>query len=297
MKIGTRHVIVALVLAVHLGVDAFLISSVSLLADPVWAPPNFVIIFAIMAVPLAQGCLIALWLATSRMRLALRLPLALAGTATALFVLIRLLDIDASDPNGPGFTFLLISQALTVLILINADRLVRRQSRLWRSGWTEADARRTQFSLRQLLIWTAVLAITLGTGKALFEWLGWTGGMFAGEQFYTFQVLAMYDAMYAMLILATSTARVRWATRIVLFALSVGGAGALACTMPWTFRLLFGAQNGLDVSRALMISVPQIVYHTLTLWPLWLCGYVGQHGDTQSVPEQTTPASDNPSAS
>ena len=134
MKIASRHVVVALVLAVHLGVDTFL--TLGNLTGYPYAATGF----AVIAWPMAQSCLIALWAATGRVRFSLRLLLALTGTTAAWIVLLRVFEFSVPYSDAAGSTFMLISQLLTVLLLVNAGRLVRRQFRLWRSGWTEADA-------------------------------------------------------------------------------------------------------------------------------------------------------------
>jgi hypothetical protein len=292
MKIIARRVTVALILAVHVAMDAFLISSVSL-NNSTWTLPDIVTEFAFPALPIAQGCLIALWMATARMRFSLRLPLALLGTVAPLIVLLRLLGNIVSGPDAPAFTFMLITQLLTILILINGGRLVRRQLRLWRSGWTAVDARPLQFSLRQLLLWTAILAIILGIGKTVFGWLGWTADLFFDKEFYLYVLFAVYNAVYALLTLALFTVRVRRPVRILLFLLFVGSVGALACSMPLAYEWLFGIQSAPDVFESLMLAAAQIIYHTITLWPLWLCGYIGHRGHADTGPHKTTPASDN----
>ncbi len=292
MKIFARRVVVATVLAAHLGLDAWLIS-ICVLKYTGWMPSWFLFAFAVLSVPMAQGCLIGLWAATAPMRFSLRLPLGLTGTMLPLIVFFW---IGGGGHLGMAFSLMMITQLLLILGLVDAGRLIRRHLRVRRYGRTAADAARIQFSLRQMLIWTAVLALLLGTGKAIFTWLGWTNVPYAFDWVCLFQIPAVYNVLYALLALGLFTIRVRWQVRILLLPLVVAACGALACSMPWVLRLLFGADGGLDVPVSLMISGSQTVYHLLTLWPLWLCGYIGHRPQADTEPTQTAPDSDSPLA-
>lgn len=294
MKIFAKRDALLLVLAVHVAIDVFLISTVSIY-DLYAMTLGMVVGYAMIVWPMSQGCLIAIWAANSRMRFSLRLPLALTGTVAALIALLGLWEFDVSGSDAPGFAFMLITQLAAILLLVNGGRLMRRQFRLWRSGWTEADARPTQFSLRQMLIWTAVLAFILGTGKALFGWLGWTADILVQGEFQICQILAVYNALYALLTLAPFTVRVRWPVRILLFSLAVAGSGALACSMPLVFACLSSFPQVVGIPISLMLAAPQVIYHTITLWPLWLFGYIGPRDDTASDPHETMPAPASPS--
>ena len=64
--------------------------------------------------------------------------------------------------------------------------------------------------------------------------------------------------------------------------------------MYFVIRYLLGA--AFDLDESFMLAVPQIVYHTITLWPLWLCGYIGPCDNTASVPHETTPTPAEPFA-
>ena len=294
MKIIARRNALLLILAIHLGVDVALLSRARMenLPNTFW---GIVIAFSLLSWPLSQGCLIAIWAATGRMRFSLRLPLALTGTVPALGILFRLVDLGAFDADAPVFTAILLTQFLAVLFLANAGRFVRRQFRRWRSGGAEAGARPIQFSLRQLLLWTAVLAIILGTGKAVFGWLGWTADILVDEAFLSFQMLAVCNALCGLWLLGLFTVRVRWPVRILLFPLVVAACGAWAWLMGMVVDRFFG-QGPNVVVGLLMLAAAQIVYNTMTLWPLWLYGYIGHRSHADVDPKQTTPALDNPFA-
>ncbi len=285
MKLASRHVVVALVLAIHLGVDALMI--IGLLT---WY--GEIADFAAIAWPMAQGCLLAIWAAIGRTRFSLRLPLALAGTIVAWFALLGVTWSDAEE--AAGYAVLLAVQLLAILLLSGGGRLLRRQFRLWRSEWTETDARTTQFSLRQLLLLTALVAIILGSGKAACGWLGWNSNLPGlGRICVICSVLAICNSMYALLALAFIAVKVPWPMRILLFLLLVASVGGLACSMHFFFQWPLGYQGRLSVSFCLMLAASQVIYHTMTLWPLRLSGYLG-HTDVD--PNQTTPATDNPFA-
>ena len=292
MKIIARRDALLLVVVVHVAIDVVLISRGAIDSSTI---PG-VVQGALAAFPMAQGCLIAIWAANGRIRFFLRLPVAMLAMLVPLIALLRVTATNKSDLYAPAFAFLLLTQLLTILILINGGRLVRRLHRLWRSGWTAADARPMQFTLRQMLLWTAILALIMGTGKALFGWLGWTADVFVGEEFYAVQLFAVYNAVYALLTLTLFTAPVRWQTRILLIPWFALGVGALACSMPLVSQYMPGIKWWLDVYEALLLAIPQFIYHTMTLWPLWLCGYIGQRAPANSSPHEPTPASDNPFA-
>jgi hypothetical protein len=289
MTITARRVTLGVVLAVHLGVDAWLIS-ICVLKYTGWMPSWFLFAFAVLSVPMAQGCLIGLWAATASMRFSLRLPLGLTGTMLPLIVFFW---IGGGGAHGMAFSLMMITQLLLILGLVGGGRLIRRHFGVRRYGRTAADAARIQFSLRQMLIWTAVLALLLGTGKAIFTWLGWTEAPYAFNWVCLFQIPAVYNVLYALSVLGLFTIRVRWQVRILLLPLVVAACGALACSMPRVLRLLFDADGGLDVPVSLMISGSQIVYHVLTLWPLWLCGCIGHRAHADTEPGETAPGSDN----
>lgn len=296
MKIFARRDTLLLVLAAHAAIDVFLIFCVSLNTVQIrsWTLPNKVIVHALLAFPMAQACLIGLWAATGGMRLSLRLPFGLLALAAPLMVVVRFLEIDAPSPNGPYFAFMLITQLLIILVLIGGGRLLLQEFWPWRSERTEADIRATQFSLGQVFVWTALLALIVGIGKTLFDRLGWTGDVFAEAGFYSFPVFAFYNALCVLLVLALFSLRVRWPMRVALFPLFAIGGWALASSTPWTLRLLFGTCGGMNASTSLMISMPQMVYHTMTLWPLWMCGCIGPADGTKRVAEETIRVSDNP---
>ena len=293
MKIIARRNALFMVLAVHVAIDLLLAWNGTIGESPPTIP-NLAIVYAMIVWPMSQACLIAIWAANSRMRFSLRLVLALAGTAAAWIVLFRLLGPSAFD--GPEFAFMLITQLVAILLIINAGRLVRRQFRIWRSGWTEADARRTQFSLRQMLMWTAILAIILGTGKALFARLGWTVDMLIDEAFYTLQLFAAFNVLYALLVFGLFTIRVWWPVRITLFLLVVAGCGALGWLMVLIMELITRPAPLETLSMAMLVAAPQVIYHTITLWPLWMCGCIGRRDDTAADPHETMPAPGNPFA-
>ncbi len=281
MKLIARRDVLLLVVAIHAAIDVALIAwgTTENLPDTSW---GMAIAYSLIAWPMSQGCLLAIWAATGRMRFSLRLPLALAGTAIALIALFKIFAHGGPYSPSPVFAFILITQLLATLLLIGGGRLVHRLFRHWRSGWTEISPRFTQFSLRQLLIWTAVLALILGTAQGLSEWLGWTTHILRHQDFQAYRMLALYNVLSALLVFGVFIARVRWPVRILLFPLAVAACGALM----WLTLLLTGRLYGPRSSVLLvspMLAAPQFLYHTMTLWPLWLCGHIGPHDDTSEA--------------
>ena len=293
MNITARRNVLLLVLIVHVAIDAVLISSVSL-HDQRWIVfPWRVVGFVLMALPISQSCLIALWAATSQRPFALRLPAALVGSVFPLIVLTRMIGMPVSHPNTPVFVFVLITQLLTILILVNGGRFARRLFWTQPTGATAADTQSTQFSIWQLLLWTAILASILGVGKTIFAWCGWTANVFAIEFFYFCQIVAVGNALCTLIVWGLFAVRVRWPVRILSFPLVVAACGAVMWLATLVMSMCFAKVWASDVHFLMMLAASQIIYHTITLWPLWLCGYIGQRGHADTGPHETTPASGN----
>ncbi len=265
MKTNTvaRRTVLILMLAIHVGIDVFLVSCVSLV-DQRWTLfPWRAIGYVLMSLPIAQGCLIALWAATSRTRFALRLPAALVGAGFALIVLLKMLLRSVfDDPGAAALSFAMITQLLSILILVNGGRFAWRQFRAWRTGRTEADQRSTQFSIGQLLLWTTFLAVVLGTGRMALGWLGWTTHVFNNELFYVCQILAILNGLYAIMVLGLFSVRVRWPIRVLLFPLAVAACGAVAWIAALAMTKCFDGLSGPDVVVFVTLAVPQVIYHT-----------------------------------
>ena len=70
----------------------------------------------------------------------------------------------------------------------------------------------------------------------------------------------------------------------------------VAIIMALTLGLFKGPAPPEIFTAVMAIAAPQLIYHTITLWPLWLCGYIGQRGHADTGPRETAPASGNPFA-
>jgi len=57
----------------------------------------------------------------------------------------------------------------------------------------------------------------------------------------------------------------------------------------FVLALLFGPSRAVNVPTSVTYGVPQIILHTMTLWPLWLCGYIGPRDDAAGGPHETMP--------
>ena len=194
--------VIAALLAVHLAVSTL----VSLVGAPGALTPNRLplLFLACLAWPMSQASLVAIWASISRMRSYVRFSLALLGLVCAWLVLVAVVPRELPDPECASYAAMFIAQALVILLVVAAGRLAWRQIAWHWGGLGEDHARRLQYDLATLLLWTLCLAATLGLGRLvvgilggleplLLEWIfGSTGGIALAQ----FLLIAASQAIY-----------------------------------------------------------------------------------------------------
>jgi hypothetical protein len=161
------------------------------------------------------------------------------------------------------------TQALSILVLVTAGRLIWRLIKRGRLGATDADTRPVQFSLRFLLLWMTLLAVILGLGSTAFQRLGWTPQVVRWEYFYFGPVLGGGNALLALIVLLSLAGRA-WLLVRMLLATSV--VGVLGYAHWHVLMLLFGNTGGVMATDLALLAVYQVLYLYATLLPLHWAG-------------------------
>lgn len=235
---------------------------VALLLVGVWRADDEIDVVYLSSIPCAQLSLIAMWSASARAPAWLRLPALLLGTAACAVVVLRVFQTRTPDESA-GWTVALATQALLVAIAATAWRVVRfvRAHR----GTQPEEAQALRYSLRTLILWITALAVLLGMGREAFARAGWTGEILKWRYFLFMPVLGAFNALYAVLVLATLLRRDHGPARLLLGLLLVGMAGASASTV---LDILFGEDGNLSwpITLAWALGQAGVLYATLLPW-------------------------------
>jgi hypothetical protein len=245
------------VLAVHVAVD------LALLAWP-WqlmsGTPAVVI-----AWPLSQISLVAIWAAFSRMPSALRFAGCLSASASAWLLLIVVLpNMSVYDRQAAGWGAACATQAATTVLVTAAVRWAsRKQSRGKAPAGTAAG--RFQFSIGFLLLWTAAVALLLGLCRAAVTQLGWTEEVLDWLYFLFMPVFGAGNAAVAGVVLVSLGGR-RWL--LARMATSLIVASLVGYVQPCLLEWFFKSAGGLTRANAATLAVVQGAYLYGTLLPL-----------------------------
>jgi len=277
MKRSSRILVVSLVLVTHFAIDAVLLLFNWAILDD-WH-------MLLLAWPLSQGSLLAVWAAVSRTRAYLRFPAALLGLAWMWFVTVDLLVFGTTSPESATFASMFVAQALSIVLATMVGGLIHRHFERRRAGQTADRSESLQYGLGSLFVWTTIFAVMLGLGRMAFLLLGWTPEVVKHEYFIFAAGIGVCNAMYALLVLASLVGRRRLVLRILL---SLVLGGMLALGENWLLEFVFGDDGGMSVKGCLILGVAQLVYLYATLLPLRLCGCFGV------VIENRTPSQSGP---
>jgi hypothetical protein len=233
-----------------------------------------------LAWPFSQGSLIALWAGLSRISSFLRLPAALLGIVWTWFLTVRLLDFPLRGEESAGWAAMFATQALSILVLVTAGRLIWYLVRRGRPGATEETTRPVQFSLRFLLLWMTLLAVILGLGSTAFQRLGWTPQVVRWQYFYFGPVLGAGNALFALIVLLSLAGRTWLLVRMLLASTVVS---VLGYAHWYVLMLLFGNTGGVMATDLVLLAVYQVLYLYATLLPLhWAGCLAGERRDRNS---------------
>lgn len=262
----SRHIVViCLVLGAHVLLDLLLLGGG-------WEVRGGWDLF-LLAWPLSQGSLVAVWAALSPMRSYVRFPAALLALAWTWFLTVEVLTAyEATGEESAGWAAMFATQALAILILATVGRLVCQRIERRRSGGSEGDFRPVQFSLAFLLLWTTILAVVLGLGRTVLAALGWTAEVVKWQYFFFCPVLGACNAAFALIVLASLVGRNWLVARVLLATILVAVLGYAEWHL---FMLLFGDTGGVKEEEFLMLAAFEAAYLYATLLPLRLCGCFG----------------------
>ena len=272
MRTRTQIVVIALVLVVHALGDLALVTADLTIRDD-WG-------LFLLAWPLSQGSLIALWAALSGVRSYVRFPVAAVATAWAWYVTVAILgNAGTHGEESAGWAAMFATQALIVLVAIAAGRPLWRWRRL-RRGSPSEDPLIPQYSLRFLLLWTTLLSIMLGAGRIVFVQLEWTSDVVQWEYFYFFPMLGLHNAVFALLVFASLVGRT-WMLRRILMALVL--IFAIGYFEVYVYLFAFG-NPGVSLVVFLLLAGFQAAYLYATLLPLRFVSCFG--GEKMYGPDQ-----------
>lgn len=270
MKTTRQAVVICLLLAAHAALDLVLLASG-------WELHGTWDLF-LLAWPLSQGSLIAIWAAVSRIRSFLRFPAALLGIVWTWFLTVRVLGlVSLGGGESAGWAAMFATQALSILVLTTACCLIWQLVRRRRPGATDADPRPVQFSLRFLLLWTTLLALMLGLGQTAFQRLEWTPQVVNWQYFYFCPVLGAGNALLALIVLASLAGRAWLFVRMLLATTLIG---TLGFAQWYVLMLLFGNTGGVMTTDFALLAVYQAAYLYATPLPLHWAGCLrGEKGE------------------
>lgn len=231
--------------------------------SPVWLS---LILFSI---PIGQASLLAIWAAMSSVRSYVRFPLALAGITWMFFLVTWTLNYDILQEHSALMAMMLATQAVTIFLVVGTARVI------WgiiRHRRCERTAPAAQYSIASLLLWTTLLAVTLGTLKLACMRLGWSESV-VNDRFFAFtSTVGVYNAVLAILVLATLTNGLRW---WLDFLVAIPAALVLAGSECFVLQLIFHTNGGMTVGEWIVLDGLQILSIYATLLPLRLCRHLG----------------------
>jgi len=247
-------------LALHVLVDLVL------LVLPWQFVDAFAVLTPVLAWPMSQNGLIAVWAATRGRSSYWRYVAVVAGAAWTWFVAIVVMpDVAIRGHVSAGWAVAFAAQSITIVLAVAAYRLLRQWNRL-RMG-DRLERRRLQFGVGSLLMWTTLIAATLGFGRAGFLQFGWTSGVVYWEFFVFMPVLGACSAVYALVVLFCLASREQFAVRAVLAAATIVAFGYLQLHVQ---QSLFGSPTALAAPATWILTGSQTAWLCATLLPLGL---------------------------
>jgi hypothetical protein len=190
---------IGLLLAVHVGAGLLLAWYVNTYR---LSPVSNWISTGLLTLVLAQAGLIGVWGGLSTIRLALRLPAVVAATALAWAVLFIM------NPMAKLFDFLNITlTVMPILVVLSVKRYSRGRLRLAHLANESPAAKRFQFSIRHLLLATAVVAVLLGIGGGVRTFINTHGSIMAVAILSPFFVMVELATLWAALGVGKPTLR------------------------------------------------------------------------------------------
>ena len=215
----------------------------------------------VFVLALAQVSLLALWGAAAPEPGWLRLPAAAGGIFAVWYSLSVYFLHDVSVPSAAGYFLMFAIQGPLVVVGIGLARVLRFAFRRWRAPGSVEGSRPLRYGLRTLMLWTTVLAVLLGLGRAWLMHLGWLDKPPRADDLLAFGFLGGYNALYALLVAATLWRRGYWPLR-ALVGLSLAGIAGWS-EYDLATAIVPDAQFSWQFTALCALGQPLILYATL----------------------------------
>jgi hypothetical protein len=252
LAVGTAIVLHAVLLGIAAGVQAIVAR-----AGRVWVVPQEPLLVTAVALLMAHCSLGALWWARAKWPSYAKTLAAALATALIWVLLLGVLNTaDLSESAAVAWAASLTIQAVLAGLGAAALGLLRAP---------RAEAAQTRFTIMFLLLWTAVVAVLLGAGRALSEAFGWKmADVLAWEYLYQLQTIGVANAVLAVGLLAALQFSSSWSVRLLL---ALAALLLVAVATPIAMMLIF-RNAGASVADLVWLPLAEGLFVLATLVPL-----------------------------
>ncbi len=260
---GPRATAVRFALAVHVLVDLVL------LALP-WQFTHGVLMF-VVAWPMSQNALITTWAITSsRSAYHWRYLAVVAGASWTWFVCVVVMPdvavmprVSAYSEISAAWAVVYATQSITIVVGVMTYRTLLRWLRRRIAGTVEPT--RLQFGVGCLLVWTALIAVTFGCGRAGFLQFGWNREVVHWPFFVLMPGIGFCNAVCALMVLFSLADREQFVARAALAVATIATIGYLQLQVQASF---FGRPVAPTAGDIWILAGSQAAYLYGTLLPL-----------------------------
>ena len=191
------------------------------------------------------------------------------------------LNVELSDDLGAAYALTFAVQTVLVGGLLLTTRLgtwlIRRHRHdLEKPEW------RVQFGVGLMLSWIAAIAVVLCAWRQVRIHTGWSLDVVKGAYFLFGGVVGAYNAVFALMVLAS----VRWGQQWYRTLARLAGAGiglAVASSQSIASQALFGLHGGVQMTQWMALAGFQALYLLITVVPMWQCGNDQQRRSTHGT--------------
>jgi hypothetical protein len=240
--------------SIHISADLALMNQPWILSDQLEV--------AVLALPLSQCSLCAMWAATSRINPYVRFAVAFVGAVACWRVLTQILPFDASA--SAGWAAALAVQTLAIVTAIGLyHRVMNLAARRGTDGNRAKLSNVLAFDLRTLMLWTTVIGCGFGFiqyGRV--QW-HWTPTIVDWEYIEAMPMMGVFNACLGLLWLwALSLGKWQWRTAKILIVVWL--SGSTSYVLPSILAWICGS-DVIGVHDGLVLGAAQSLYLVTTL--------------------------------